>query len=160
MPIISSKIVRNHDRGNGSLSIHEEHTDHNGKIHEHRYHAPLDYDFDAALLSWVNTLNILLIDGEIESTTSDMLKGNDPATATFNHLNEAESVRARMSAFLTGQAAEVMHMLVWVQSFSTPDLNGLGFTAEERGQINAREGTINGVKSLLETDSLFILDDF
>lgn len=160
MPIESSQIVRNHNRGNGLLSVHEEHTDHNGKIHEHRYRAPLAYDTDQALIDWIPILDALLISSESDQVTQDALNGADPETMTFNHLLEAESVRARMKAFLTGQATEVIHMLEWVQSFTTPQLNGLGFTSQERGQINAREGTINGVKSLLETDALFILDDF
>jgi len=160
MPIVLSQIVRNHNRGNGTLSVHEEHTDHVGKIHEHRYNCPLDHDVDLALTNWVPILEAVLVDNEISKAAGDALTGSDPATMTFNHLSEIESVRARMKAFLTGQATEVVHMLVWVQSFSTPDLNGLGFTAEERGQINARAGTIDGVKALLETDQLFILEDF
>jgi len=160
MPIVSSQIVRNHDRGNGKLSIHEEFIDHNGKIHEHRYHCPLDYDIDTALLSWIPMLDASLIENEAQETTNKTLSGEDPATMTFNHLSDTESVRARMTAFLTGQATQVVHMLAWVQSFSTPDLNGLGFTSQERGQISAREGTIDGVKALLETDTLFILDNF
>ena len=160
MPIISSQIVRNHDRGNGSLSIHEEHTDHIGKIHEHRYSPPIGYDVDLALADWVPRLDQMLIDAEINQAEIDTANGADPATLTFNHLTEAESVRAMMRSFLTNEAIDIKHMLVWVQSFSVPDLNALGFTTEERGQISAREGTINGVTDLLDTDSLFILDDF
>ena len=160
MPIISSQITRNHNRGNGSLSINEEHTDQNGKIHEHRYRCPLDYDVDLALLSWVPILDQMLIDTEINQAEIDTANGADPATLAFNHLTEAESVRAMMRSFLTNEAMDIKHMLVWVQSFSVPDLNGLGFTSEERGQISAREGTINGVTDLLDTDALFILDEF
>ena len=160
MPIVSSQIVRNHDRGNGSLAVHEEHIDHIGKIHEHRYRCPLVYDVDKALLDWSVILDASLISGEIDEVTNNALGGADPSIMLFKHLTEAESIRALMSAFLMGQAVDVIHMLTWVQSFSVPDLNGLGFTTEERGQISAREGTISGVKSLLETDALFILDEF
>jgi len=160
MPIISSQIVRNHNRGNGSLSIHEEHTDHTGKIHEHRYHCPLGHNVDTALVDWVAVLETALIEGEKQKVFNAVSAGANPATMTFDYLTDIQSTRSRMEAFLTGQAINVIHMLAWVQSFSVPDLNALGFTSEERGQINAREGTIDGVKSLLETDSLFRLDNF
>jgi len=160
MQIISSQIVRNHNRGNGSRVIHEQHIDHLGIIHEYRYKCPLDYEVNIALSNRAVTIESSLIFSEIEKTKNEVLNKTDPSTMVFKYLNEVESVRAIMSAFLTGQAVGVIHMLAWVQSFSVPDLNALGFTTEERGQISSREGTINGVKSLLETDALFILDEF
>jgi len=159
MPIVSSSILRVINKQNG-ISVYEQHTDHVGKIHDYRYRTTADADQAGNLAQHALDLDVSIKDSEANTATNDSLSGADPATMTFDHLTDAESVRARMEAFLTGQATQVIHMLAWVQSFSTPDLNGLGFTSAERGQINAREGTIDGVKSLLETDSFFILGEF
>jgi len=160
MAIISSQIVKDRNRGNGSRAIHEEHTDHNGKIHERRYYCPIVFDVNAELITNAAEIEAALIEREKEDTFNEMLQGKNPASVTPDLLTEAESVRARMRAFLTGQATEVVHMYDWANSFTTPQLNTLGFTSAERGQINARVGTIGGVKDLLDTDSLFILEGF
>jgi len=44
MEIVSSKITYDHDRGNGTRSVHVEHLDSRGVTHCHRFICALDYD--------------------------------------------------------------------------------------------------------------------
>ena len=159
MPITSSQILRVINKPDG-ISVYEQHTDHLGKIHSNRYSTFVGDDLDLNLATNAPKVEQGFIDAELDRVASDIISGSDPASLTYDYLTYEQSVRSMMKIFLTSPAIDIMHMLPWVQSFSTPDLNGLGFTAAERGQITAREGTINGVKALLETDNLFILEDF
>jgi len=44
MPIVSSQIVAQSPQADGSTLVHERHTDHTGKQHDHQYYAPTGID--------------------------------------------------------------------------------------------------------------------
>ncbi len=60
MPIISSRIIKSRNKGNGRLAVFEQHTDDKGKVHEHRYSCPVGHDIEKELLSWAPKLEASL----------------------------------------------------------------------------------------------------
>lgn len=72
MTIISSKIIKFRDKGNGRLAVFEQHTDDKGKVHEHRYSCPVKHDIDKELLNWAATLEKTL--AEQVETEAELLQ--------------------------------------------------------------------------------------
>ncbi len=64
MTITSSKIIKFRDKGNGRLSVFEQHTDDKGKVYEHRYSCPVGHDIKKELLNWASTLETTLAESE------------------------------------------------------------------------------------------------
>ena len=73
MPIVNSVIVKNRNRGNGSLSVHEHHTDHTGAVHGHRYYCPVGHGVDQAVIDWAAILELSLIANEKEEVLTIFL---------------------------------------------------------------------------------------
>jgi hypothetical protein len=46
MPIISSVIVTSQPQANGTLLVHEQHTDHTGIVYDHIYNSPVDANIE------------------------------------------------------------------------------------------------------------------
>jgi hypothetical protein len=51
MPILTSQIITATEQQDGSRSVHERHTDHNGKSYDVVYFAPVGMDIDLVLAS-------------------------------------------------------------------------------------------------------------
>ena len=65
MPIVSSQIIKRIGKGDGSIGIYEEHTDHTGRIHAYRYYPLETDDHDALLL-----VNAARIEAELRRSRS------------------------------------------------------------------------------------------
>jgi hypothetical protein len=151
MPIVSSQIVRNHNRGNGSLSVHEQHTDHLGKVHEHRYHCPLDYDVDTALVDWVATLEASLIEQEKDSIFTSVSEGTDPSTITVKHIPNLQKAKQVLKALMFGEAKDVIKAAEFVSSFSDAQIEN-HFTETQRIRIRARQDYVLNNQAIIEAD--------
>lgn len=104
MSITSSVITRYLCRGHGTRVIHEQHTDHTGKIHEHRYTALLTHDADVALAEWSARLqNEILPNSEKQEIAGQLERGADPSTLTETHITTDEwIIRANRSRYING----------------------------------------------------------
>ena len=151
MPIVSSRIVRNHNRGNGSLSIHEEHDDHLGIIHEHRYHCDLAYDVNAALLSWVATLEAQLIQNEKLEIQGNVENGDDPALITTKYTTNQQKAKRVVKAMMRGHAKRVIKAAEYISTFTNTQIENF-FTVAQRIRIRNRQNYILNNQATLETD--------
>lgn len=151
MPIVSSQIVRSHDRGNGSLVVHEEHTDHNGKIHEHRYKCPLDFDVDAALVSHVPIQDLELIEHEKDLLREYVEEGNNPSGYTVSHLSTNEVIKATAKAVMASRAGDVIEGSKYLQGVANSVLD-LIFNISTRNRINTRVNNIVANEANIRAD--------
>ena len=152
MPIISSQIVRNHNRGNGSLSVHEQHEDHLGIIHEHRYRAPIGYDVDTALINWVAKLEAFLIENEKQFVFSAVSAGADPTLITVKYLSNLQKAKQVLKALMFGNAENVIKAAEFVSSFSNAQIENY-FTVAQRIRIRVRQNYVLTNKVIIETDA-------
>lgn len=151
MPIVSSQIVRNHNRGNGRLSVHEEHTDHNGKIHEHRYHCPVGHDVDLALTNLVAILEASLIQNEKDFIFSSVSEGADPNLLSVTHITNLQKAKQVLRALMFGEAKNVIKAAEFVSGFSDAQIEN-HFTVAERIRIRARQDYALTNQAVIELD--------
>ena len=151
MGIVSSTIIKHRNRGNGSLSVFEQHTDHNGDVHEHRYQCPVGHDIDQALLDWVPVLEAALIDGEKESVQSMIEDGVDPASIAVKHLNNSQKARRVVKAMMVADPAKALKAAEYVQGFTDAQIENI-FTIKQRVKIRARQSYILNSQSVFDGD--------
>ena len=151
MPIVSSTIIKSRNRGNGSRVVFEQHTDHNGDIHEHRYYCPVDHDIDQALLDWVDVLNISLIEGEKESYQSAIEDGGDPDTIVLKHLSATQKARRVIRALMLGSPEKMLKAAEYVQGFTNTQIENF-FTQAQRIRIRTRQNYILNNQAVFTAD--------
>lgn len=151
MPIVSSAIVRNHNRGNGSLSVHEQHADHTGHVHEHRYYCPVDHDVNQALIDWVPVLESSLVANEKEVIQTQAESGDDPALIDTKHITVKQKNKRIIKALMIGNPAKMLRAAQYVQSYTNAQIEQI-FTVSQRMRIRARQNYI------IDNQSTFIGD--
>lgn len=137
MPIVNSVIWKQRNRGNRRLAVFEQHTDHNGDIHEHRYSCPVDHDIDQALLDWVHVLEAGLIDNEKESIQRQVEEGADPATITRKHITTEQKAKRVIKALKAGKAENVIKAAQFVDGFNDAQILNF-FTSSQLIEIRER----------------------
>ena len=153
MSIVSSQIVRNHNRGNDRRIVHEEHTDHTGKIHEHRYHCPLDHDINTALADRIVILEAELVQIEKDFVFDSVSKGADPNLIIINHITNLQKAKQVLKALMFGQAEDVIKAAEFVSGFSNAQIEN-HFTITERIRIRARQDYVLTNQVIIETDAM------
>lgn len=151
MPIVSSEIVKWHDRGNGRLSVFEQHTDHNGDMHEHRYSCPVAHNINQALLDWVPTLDSSLLSSERSSIQSRLESGEDPANITPKHLSTIQKSKRVIRALMQGEPEKLLKSAEFVQTLTDNQLDNY-FTVAKRTRIRTRQNYILDNQSLFGDD--------
>ena len=151
MPIVSSEIIKTRNRGNGSRVVFEQHTDHNGDIHEHRYYCPVDHDIDQALLDWIPTLDASLIEGEKESYQQAIEEGQDPNAITLKHLNNTQKARRVVKALMLGSPEKMLKAAEYVQGFTDAQIENF-FTVAQRVRIRTRQDYILNNQAVFTAD--------
>ena len=151
MPILSSQIVKWSDKGNGRLAVFEQHTDHNGDIHEHRYSCPVGHDIDQALLDWVPKLEVSLIDSEKASVQQAIEEGADPATLTIKHLSNNQKAKRVVKALMLGSPEKMLKAAEYVQGFTNTQIENF-FTQSQRIRIRTRQNYILNNQSVFNDD--------
>lgn len=151
MPILSSVITKQRNRGNGRLAVFEQHTDHNGDVHEHRYSCPVGYDAAQALIDWQSTLNTSLISSEKESYQSAIEEGADPATLPVKHLTNLQKARRVIKALMLGSPEKMLKAAEYVQGFSNAQIDNF-FTVPQRVRIRTRQNFIISNQSIFNSD--------
>ena len=151
MSIVSSTIIKHRNRGNGSLSVFEQHTDHNGDVHEHRYHCPVGYDIDQALIDWVPVLEAALVDGEKESVQQQIEDGVDPASITVKHLTNSQKARRVVKAMMFADPVKGLKAAEYVQGFTDAQIETF-FTSAQRVRIRARQNYILDSQTVFDGD--------
>ena len=152
MPIVQSTITRDHNRGNGTRSIHEQHVDHLGEIHAHRYTAPLNYDADASLLEWVPLLEGYLIQGEKDSVKQAVKEGVDPSGIPRKHLTTTQKARAVIKALMLGSPEKMLKAAQYVQGFTNTQIENF-FTQAQRVRIRVRQNYILDNQATFNADT-------
>lgn len=152
MTIISSQITHNQDRGNGSRSVHETHTDHVGVVHDHRYHAALDFDADAALSGNAVKMAQSLIDGEKERVFAEVEAGADPADITVDHITNKQALRQIVRAAMNMDAEAVIKAAEFIDTLTDAQLDNV-FDPTIRIRIRNRVTGILDLKSSLVADT-------
>ena len=151
MPIINSQIIKSRDRGNGKLAVFEQHTDHNGDVHEHRYSCPLDYDIDQALLDRVPVMDASLISHEKEVIQSLVESGDDPALITVKHLTNTQKARRVVKALMLGSPEKMLKAAEYVQGFTNAQIENF-FTQAQRIRIRTRQNYILDNQATFNSD--------
>lgn len=151
MAIVSSVIVRNHNRGNGTLSVHEQHTDHTGAIHEHRYYPPVRHDVNLALKNWAVKLPNFLAENEKGSIRKDVEAGNDPNLTTVVHITDNDKIEVVARTIMDSPGYKVIAGAEFIQTTPNLTLDAI-FGATLRAEIKARAATIISNKAAALTD--------
>ncbi|MGR3221058.1 MAG: hypothetical protein ACUZ8H_14775 [Candidatus Anammoxibacter sp.] len=141
MAIISSRIARNHDRGNGSLSIHEEHTDNFGVIHERRYYCPINYNFAAALTGHIPQLEASIIQAEKDNIREQVENNVNPSTIPLLQITENDRIEYTVKGVMSSRAGDVIEGSKFLKGVSDLTLDSI-FDTSKRDRINARVNNI------------------
>ena len=141
MPIVSSTIIKSHNRGNGSLRVFEQHTDHNGDVHEHRYHCPVGHDIDQALLDWVPKLDASLIESEKEAVQQAVEEGQDPSSIVTKHITANQKAKRIVKALMLGSPERMLKAAQFVEGKTNAQIENF-FTQAQRVRIRARQNYI------------------
>ena len=152
MPIVSSTIIKSRNRGNGRLAVFEQHTDHNGDIHEHRYSCPVGHDIDQALLDWIPKLDASLIENEKESVQKAIEDGADPDTITLKHLTNLQKAKRVIRALMLGSPEKMLKAAEFVQGFTDAQIENF-FTAAQRARIRTRQDYILNNQAVFDLDT-------
>lgn len=152
MPIVSSKIVKYRDKGNGRLSVFEQHTDHNGQVHEHRYSCHVGHDIEKELQNWAPKLDIALIEMEGAQLQQSVENGVDPATITLKHLTNLQKARTVVKALMLGSPEKMLKAAEYVQGFTDAQIENF-FTVPQRIRIRTRQNYILNNQSLFNDDA-------
>lgn len=152
MAIVSSQISHNQDRGNGSRSVHEIHTDHVGVVHDHRYQAALDFDADAALAGNAAKIAQSLIEGEKERVFAEVEAGADPATITVDHITNKQALRQIVRAAMNMSAEAVITAAKFIDKLTDAQLDNV-FNAAIRTRIRNRVAGVLALKASLDADA-------
>ena len=150
MSIISSQIVRNHNRGNGSLSVFEEHTDHTGKIHSHRSHCALDYDVGAALVVWADKILPAARTAEKIDVLQRIIDGEHPDWIVTTYLSNTQKAKVIIRGMMRAKSENVYDAANIVLNFTSAQIDSLGFTAQQRNRINNRVAYILSTRAAIE----------
>ncbi len=151
MPIVSSIITHNQDRGNNSRSVHEEHTDHLGKVHSHRYLTTLDHDVDAALIANAAKMALGIVRRDKGRVRDEVEKGVDPVTITTDHLTAEQRLRQIIMAVMQMQAVDAIRAAEFIDDMTDTDLDRL-FDVTIRQRIRTRITGILALKTNLQSD--------
>ena len=151
MSIVFSQIVKSRNRGNGRLSVFEQHTDHNGDIHEHRYSCPVGHDVDQALLDWIPVLEVNLIAGEKESYQLAIEEGADPSTLVVRHLSNLQKAKRIVKALMLGSPVKMLKAAEYVQGFTNTQIENF-FTQSQRVRIRTRQNYILDNQAVFNAD--------
>ena len=151
MPIVTSTIIKSRDRGNGRLAVFEQHVDHNGDVHEHRYSCPVGHDIDQELLNWVPKLEASLIDNEKESIQKAVEEGADPATLSRKHITANQKAKRIIKALMLGSPSRMLKAAEFVQGKTNSQLLNF-FTQAQAIRIRARQNHILDNQSVFNSD--------
>ncbi len=151
MPIVSSEIIKHRDRGNGRLAVFEQHTDHNGDRHEHRYSCRVGHDIDQELLNWIPVLEATLVKSEEGSIQSDIENGSDPADVVTKHLTNNQKATAVVKALMLGSPDKMLKAAEYIQGFTNAQLENF-FTQSQRIRIRSRQNYILNNQSVFDAD--------
>ncbi len=152
MAILSSQIVRNHDRGNGYLSVHEEHTDDLGIVHEHRYHCPVGHDVDLALTNWVAILEAILVRREKTIVFTTVSEGADPTLFVRKYLTVLQFAKQVLKALMFGRAEKVVKAALYISGFTDAQIENY-YPVAIRIRIRARQNYVLDNQVIIETDA-------
>jgi hypothetical protein len=151
MPIVNSIITKQRDRGNGRLAVYEQHTDHNGDVHEHRYSCPVGHDTDQALIDWIPKLNVSLIEGELESYQQAIEEGADPASITVKHISANQKAKRIVRALMLGSPERMLKAAQFVKGKTNAQIENF-FTAAQRVRIRTRQNYILNNQAVFDGD--------
>lgn len=151
MPIVSSVILKQRNRGNGTLHVMERYIDHLGINHEHRYYCPENHDTEQALLDWIQTLEASLISNEKQEIQSFVESGGDPSDIVKKYINNTQLAKAIIKALMWGEPVNLLKAAQYVDSFSDNQIENF-FTISQRIRIRARESYILDNQTIINSD--------
>lgn len=151
MPIVSSEIIKSRNRGNGRLAVFEQHIDHNGDIHEHRYSCPVGYDINQRLLDWIPILENTLIESEKKTLQRSVEDGADPADIILKHLTNTQKAKQVIKALMLGSPEKMLKAAQYVDGFSDAQIENF-FTVAQRIRIRERQTYILNNQSVFNDD--------
>lgn len=151
MSIVSSTITRNHNRGDGSKSITEQHTDHNGTVHEYKYTSPVAFNVNTALTSNAIRLAAQLISDERQQVRHQVETGQDPANINVNYLTVDQKIAAVTRAVMSSSSEQVIAGAEFLQAIPNSKFNSL-FGGSLRADIRTRINTVIANKAAITTD--------
>ena len=151
MPIITSNIVKNHNRGNRSRVVYEQHIDHNNDVYDHKYYCSIDHDTGQSLLDWASRLNISLVSDEKEYIQKAIEEGADPATLATKHISTEQKARRVIKALMIGSPEKMLKAAEYVQGFSNTQIERF-FTTNQRIRIRTRQKYIINNQSVYSAD--------
>lgn len=151
MPILDSTITRNHVRMPGKRVVHEQHTDHNGEIHCHRYHCPESHDPSTTLAENAAKVEASLILSEKGTYQEAIQEGADPATLQTKHISASDKAKRVVKALMLGSPAKMLKAAEYVQGFTNAQIEN-HFTQAQRIRIRERQNYILNNQAVFDGD--------
>ena len=153
MPIVSSKLIKFGHRRRNRLYVYEQHVDHVGVTHDHRYTCISGEDLDANLLKNVPKLNAKLTESEGHEVEDKISKGLDPNDIPTSHMTNKQKLKSVVIALMRAEAKNVFKAASIVDGVSDAVLRSI-FSPARLVRIRTRVSYVLTNKSVIETDDL------
>ena len=154
MPIAFSQIIRTFNKSGGHRAIYEQHTDHLGKIHDHRYQCDLDYNIEQALIDWASGMDARLIEQEKQQVREFISNGGDPSDLSVDYLSSQQTARSVIRGIMsTDDPLIIMPTAEYIDiNISDTQLTNW-FGASKANRIRTRVNALIANKDFLESDA-------
>jgi len=158
MPIVSSEIKKVVNKHNGNRAIYEQHIDHIGNAHAHRYQTDAVFDIDAALITNAVWVESTLPTKEIADDAGVYKTGG--AEHTPDHQLQADYDRVMLRELMMEEDAQAFgNTLPFFRAFevragsnANARANYLGVPKSEYDLVALRYNQITGLISGMDAD--------
>ena len=151
--IVNSYIHKSLNKPNNRLAIYEEHVDHLGVVHCHRYYCPADHNTAQALADWAAGFDVRIAESEGLRLVEFIQEGGDPVEATSDYLTAQQRAKAIVRGMMRAENPEtVLPTVEYINTSITDTQLTNFFSAAKATRIRARVDNILANKLFLESD--------
>jgi hypothetical protein len=154
MPIVSSYNNKVLNKPNNRFAVYDEHVDHLGNIHEHRWYCNNTVDQAARRAEWAANFDAHISLSESHRIQELAFSGEDVSIITSDYLTAGEQAKAIIKGFMRSKDPKAMSdTATWIDTNVTnTQLNNM-FTLQQATRIRNRVDNIVMNKVFLDGDT-------
>jgi hypothetical protein len=154
MPIVSSYNNKVLNKPNNRFAVYDEHVDHLGNIHEHRWYCDSTVDQAARRAEWAANFDAYIAKAEAQRIQKFIFNEGAANDVTSDYLTAGEQARAIITGFMRSDDPKAMSdTATWIDTNVTnTQLNNM-FTLQQANRIRNRVDNIVMNKVFLDEDT-------
>lgn len=154
MPIVNSYIHKTFTKPNDRQAVYEEHVDHLGVVHCHRYYCPADHNTAQALIDWAAGFDARMAIEEGERIFEFIREGGDPADISVDYLTNLQLATAVVKGAMASDSPKtILPTVQYIDANITNTQLSNWFGSVIATKIRARIDAIMANELFLASDS-------